>query len=75
MDGLCREAALGPIRAIQDILSISGTTFSSDNAVVEDVRPIAHQDFVDALTQVRASVGQKDLDMYASWNKEYGSLG
>ncbi|KAF9371969.1 hypothetical protein BGX21_004945, partial [Mortierella sp. AD011] len=47
MTGLCREAALGPIRAIQgDILEIG----------VDALRAINHGDFVDALSQVRASV-------------------
>ena len=39
------------------------------------VRPINYQDFQDALTQVRASVSQKDLDVYLDWNKQYGSWG
>ncbi|KAL1922935.1 uncharacterized protein VTP21DRAFT_9311 [Calcarisporiella thermophila] len=64
MDGLCREAALGPIRSIRDITSISA----------EDVRPIQHQDFLEALTQIRASVSDKDLNMYEEWNRTYGSM-
>ncbi|ORX97579.1 AAA-domain-containing protein [Basidiobolus meristosporus CBS 931.73] len=64
MDGLCREAALGPIRSIGDICNISA----------DDVRPVTFQDFMDALTQVRASVSDKDLEMYLQWNSEYGSL-
>ncbi|CAG8757728.1 2889_t:CDS:2, partial [Acaulospora morrowiae] len=41
MDGLCREAALGPIRVIGDIRNIAA----------DDVRSINYQDFLDALTQ------------------------
>jgi len=37
------------------------------------VRPISYEDFVDALKQVRASVSEKDLDVYMEWNKQYGS--
>jgi len=37
------------------------------------VRPISYEDFLDALKQVRASVSQKDLDIYLEWNKQYGS--
>ncbi|KAI9591024.1 P-loop containing nucleoside triphosphate hydrolase protein [Syncephalis fuscata] len=59
MDGLCREAALGPIRSISDIL--------------EQVRPIQFKDFENALTQVRASVGDKDLELYLEWDRVYGS--
>jgi len=64
MDGLCREAAIGPIRAISDILNIS----------TSDVRPIRQSDFEDAIMQVRASVSAQDLDGYMEWNKQYGSL-
>ncbi|KAJ3317294.1 hypothetical protein HDV06_001716 [Boothiomyces sp. JEL0866] len=64
MDGLIREAALGPIRDIVDISSIC----------VEDVRPISKQDFLDALTQVRASVSERDLDLYKNFEKEFGSV-
>ncbi|OZJ04954.1 hypothetical protein BZG36_01737 [Bifiguratus adelaidae] len=66
MDGLCREAALGPIRSIAsaDIATIAA----------EDVRPINFQDFKAALSQVRASVSDKDLELYLKFNSEYGSL-
>lgn len=64
MDSLCREAALGPIRAISDIL----------NVCVAEVRAIGKQDFDYALTQVRASVSDKDLDGYLDWNSKFGSL-
>ncbi len=63
MDGLVREAALGPIRDIRDIASIDAA----------DVRPVNLQDFEDALTQVRASVSEKDLDLYLKFDGEYGS--
>ncbi|KAI8842592.1 YPL074Wp-like protein, partial [Chytriomyces cf. hyalinus JEL632] len=47
IDGLVREAALGPIRRLgSNIMSVS----------VNDVSPVNLQDFDDALTQVRASV-------------------
>lgn len=66
MDGLCREAALGPIREIPP---------SKINSIaLESVRPITVSDFEMALTQVRASVSDRDLDMYEEWNKNYGSL-
>lgn len=64
MDGLCREAALGPIRSIADITKVS----------LEDVRPINAEDFYNALKQVRASVSHKDLDGYVKWNNLYGSV-
>ena len=65
MAGLCREAALGPIRSLTtDILSVSA----------DDVRPIALKDFTKALSQVRASVSTRDLDLYVEWNRQYGCL-
>lgn len=64
VDNLCREASLGPIRCIKDIL----------NVVQADVRPINLQDFEHALTQVRASVSQADLTGYIDWNVKFGSL-
>ncbi|KAG0227386.1 hypothetical protein BGW42_002976 [Actinomortierella wolfii] len=65
INGLCREAAFGPIRSIRgDILNID----------VNSLRPIQFQDFKDALTQVRASVSDRDLEMYMKWEAEYGSV-
>ena len=37
------------------------------------VPPIDFKDFDAALHQVRASVSEKDLDLYIEWNKLYGS--
>lgn len=64
MTQLCREAALGPIRCIQlsDIATITA----------DQVRPILHNDFQDALMTVRPSVSSKDLEMYEEWNKTFG---
>lgn len=64
VDNLCREASLGPIRCIKDILHVAQA----------DVRPINLQDFEYALTQVRASVSQADLSGYIDWNVKFGSL-
>ena len=63
MDGLIREAALGPIRDIVDIETISA----------HDVRPITFEDFKDALNQVRASVESKEMHIYLEFDKKYGS--
>ena len=64
MDGLVREAAMGPLRDIKDINSVN----------IEDVRPILKRDFTAALTQVRASVSDKDLELYVKFDSEFGSL-
>ncbi|XP_061192634.1 folliculin-interacting protein 1-like [Saccostrea echinata] len=65
MSYLCKEAALGPIRsmAFGDI----------ENITAEQVRPILYEDFEAAFHQVRASVSEKDLDLYLEWDKTFGS--
>ncbi|KAJ3388583.1 hypothetical protein HDU80_011661 [Chytriomyces hyalinus] len=64
IDGLVREAALGPIRRLgSNIMSVS----------VNDVSPVNLQDFNDALTQVRASVSEKDLEFYLKFDADFGS--
>ncbi|XP_069938341.1 fidgetin-like protein 1 isoform X1 [Cherax quadricarinatus] len=67
MANLCREAALGPIRSINfaDIHHIS----------VDQVRPISAGDFMNALHSIKASVSDKDLQMYEDWNKKFGISG
>ncbi len=65
MDGLVREAAIGPLRDIIDIEAISAS----------QVRPISSNDFLNALKQIRASVGEKDLALYRSFEQSFGSLG
>jgi SpoVK/Ycf46/Vps4 family AAA+-type ATPase len=64
MDGLVREAALGPVRDIRNMLEVSAA----------DVRPITATDFAQALTQVRASVGKGDLEGYLRFDEAYGSM-
>jgi SpoVK/Ycf46/Vps4 family AAA+-type ATPase len=65
MDGLIRESSLGPIRDIMDISSIKA----------EDVRGISFHDFFEALDQVKASVSERDLDLYKRFELEFGSMG
>ena len=65
MANLCKESAMGPIRSLD---------YSRMESVQpEDVRPINFCDFQDALRQVKASVSDKDLQMYLDWNNQYGS--
>ncbi len=66
VDNLCREAAIGPVRAVTDLSEIEQE---------EDLRAVIKADFEDALTQVRASVSTKDLELYLDWNELYGSIG
>ena len=65
MVNLCREAALGPIRSLDvaDIFQVSK----------EEVRPINYEDFVIALSLVKPSVSDSDLEVYMQWNDKFGS--
>lgn len=65
MDGLIREAALGPIREITDINGVS----------LNDVRGVNLVDFKQALRQVRKSVGEQELKQYEKFVDEFGSSG
>jgi hypothetical protein len=56
---------IGPIRDIKDIQNIKA----------DEVRPIRLKDFEEALTQVRASVSDRDLDLYLKFEQEFGSIG
>ncbi|KAK3866870.1 hypothetical protein Pcinc_027626 [Petrolisthes cinctipes] len=64
MANLCREAALGPIRSINfaDIHHIS----------IDQVRPITVEDFIKALSIIKPSVSDRDLQLYEDWNAKYG---
>jgi SpoVK/Ycf46/Vps4 family AAA+-type ATPase len=65
---LCQDAALGPIRELQDANhDISAVDIST-------VRPVSFADFVAALSHVRASVSPADLQQYIEWNAQFGSF-
>jgi len=65
MANLCKEAAMGPIRSLD---------FSQIASVRPDqVRAIRQEDLVAALRQVKASVGQQDLELYREWDRQYGA--
>lgn len=65
MKSLCHEAAMGPIRDIS----------YSDLEHVEEtaVRAVQIEDFRLALTRVKATVDQAELESYVNWNKLFGS--
>lgn len=67
MKVLCQEAVMGPVR------SISFTDMR--NVAVDSVRPVNFNDFLNALSCVRASVSPDDLQQYIDWNNTYGSGG
>ena len=74
LDGLCREAAMVPLRDAtqgKDFLNGSVAGFSLKPS---DLRPIVKQDLFYAMRQVRASVGKNELEDYKKWNTEFGSF-
>lgn len=62
--GVCREAAMMPIRSIEDILSIS----------LENIRDVCLEDFKAALELVKPSVSEKNIGQYVHWNQDFGSF-
>ncbi|KAI4291492.1 fidgetin-like protein 1 [Pancytospora philotis] len=64
MFNLCCEAINEPLREIKDI-----NTFQ-----LADTRPVAVEDFIKALKQIRKSVSQKDLAGYLQWDADFGSM-
>lgn len=62
---VCAEAALGPVRELGE---------SIGSVEVDKVRPVAKRDFEIAVRMVRASVSNRDLEGYATWNESYGSF-
>ena len=58
---------------ISNITSLLKRAFDDTFFGLFQVRPIVFEDFDEALHQVRASVSEKDLDLYIEWNKLYGS--
>jgi SpoVK/Ycf46/Vps4 family AAA+-type ATPase len=64
MSSLTKEAALGPIRDLHDIMNIDA----------QSVRKIELQDFTAALDQIRPSVSEKEIGRYLEWNEQFGSF-
>jgi SpoVK/Ycf46/Vps4 family AAA+-type ATPase len=64
-DNLCRDAALGPIRDLQNV-DMANMDFST-------VEPIGLRHLVDAMAQIKASVSSGDLEEYVKYEQEFGS--
>ncbi|CAD5122111.1 DgyrCDS10561 [Dimorphilus gyrociliatus] len=63
MTNLCREAAMGPIRAIRDISKVKS----------DEIRAISMMDFDAAFKTVKATVSNDDLVGYVKWDKQFGA--
>lgn len=62
--GVCREAAMMPIRSIEDILAVS----------LDNIRDVCLNDFKDSVELVKPSVSEKTIGQYVQWNKDFGSF-
>ncbi|KAK8819402.1 hypothetical protein WA556_002393 [Blastocystis sp. ATCC 50177/Nand II] len=62
---LCKEAAMGPIREVTDLLDISASK----------IRPIQLKDFVAAFRTCSPSVSPSTLTKLEQWNEQFGSKG
>ncbi|OAO12780.1 fidgetin-like protein [Blastocystis sp. ATCC 50177/Nand II] len=62
---LCKEAAMGPIREVTDLMSIDASK----------IRPIQVKDFEEAFRVCAPSVSQSSLKQYITWNDNFGSKG
>ncbi|KAI9366769.1 P-loop containing nucleoside triphosphate hydrolase protein [Zopfochytrium polystomum] len=63
---LAREASLGPIRALGDLLLTTAA---------DDIRPITVEDFIKASATIRPSVSPSSLKSFEQWNLEFGTAG
>lgn len=64
MISVCREAAMMPLRSIEDINSVE----------LDNLREVNLKDYLDALALVKPSVSEKSLTQYMNWNGEFGSF-
>ncbi|CAO3570088.1 unnamed protein product [Mortierella alpina] len=64
LTALAKDAALGPLRSLGETLL---------DTPADQVRPIQYQDFVQALSSIRPSVGPQSLHAFEEWNREYGA--
>ena len=61
---VCKEAAMMPIRSIEDIT----------NCQLENLRGVNKKDFDEALITVKPSINEKSIEQYVEWNKNFGSF-
>ncbi len=61
---VCKEAAMMPIRSIEDIT----------NCQLEHLRGVNKKDFDEALITVKPSINEKSIEQYMEWNKNFGSF-
>ncbi|XP_072300438.1 fidgetin [Eucyclogobius newberryi] len=61
---LCHEAVVAPLHGIP--------ASELSNMHPSQMRPVAYQDFENVFCKFQPNISQKELDMYAEWNKMFG---
>mmetsp|Transcript_77676 Transcript_77676/g.154323 ORF Transcript_77676/g.154323 Transcript_77676/m.154323 type:complete len:209 (+) Transcript_77676:650-1276(+) len=72
MAGLCREAAMEPLRDDATMAALMRAPSGQGQEV--HVRPMTQHDFHAALCQIRPSVSDKELRGFEDWNAQFGSF-
>ena len=67
MAALCKEASMGPIRAMSSLMAADDITHIDSR----NVRPIQITDFDEAFHSIRPSVNQKDLTQYIRYDNTH----
>jgi len=62
--GVIREAAMLPLRSLENILLVD----------FNNIRSINLDDFKEAVKLIKPSVSEKSLGFYKNWNNEFGSF-
>eukprot|EP00931_Biecheleriopsis_adriatica_P014076 TRINITY_DN11570_c0_g3_i1.p1 TRINITY_DN11570_c0_g3~~TRINITY_DN11570_c0_g3_i1.p1 ORF type:complete len:619 (-),score=144.18 TRINITY_DN11570_c0_g3_i1:77-1876(-) len=72
---VCREAAMmGLRRRMQKARQEGKSVAQMQNLKDELDVPVTHADFLEAISNVNRSVGNDDLQRFADWMKEFGSV-
>lgn len=72
ISNVCRDAAMMPMR--KKIIQ-GGIDLSAISQMQAEINiPISMQDFIEATRNIQKSVSQDQLNGYAAWMKEFGSV-
>ncbi|CAF0938938.1 unnamed protein product [Adineta ricciae] len=71
--GVCRDAAMMPMRRITENLSISQIQEQAQNLKEKLLSPTTMSDFEAAISKVSSSISKEMLDKYDQWMKDFGS--
>ena len=75
---MAREALMGPMRrhlaglTAEDI-DEKRNNGTLDNEILMKVPPVTHDDFIESLVRVKASVDGSSLQNFVEWDRQFGS--